>query len=38
MPRGSWRDPAFYGAMHPEEGDDVLEIGFHFGCDGDLFA
>lgn len=38
MPGGSRRDPAFYGPMQPEEGDNVLEIGFDFGSDSDLFA
>ena len=38
MPRGSRRDSALYGAMQPKESYDVLEIGFYFGCDGDLFA
>ncbi len=38
MPRGSRWDPAFYGAVHPEEGDDVLEVGFNFSSDSNLFT
>lgn len=38
MTCGSRRDSALYGAMHPEEDNDVLEIGFDFGGDSDLFA
>ena len=38
MPRGSRRDSALYSPMQPEKGNDVLEIGFNFGGDSDLFA
>lgn len=38
MPGCSRRDPAFHGAMQSEEGNDVLQIGFNFGSDSDLFA
>lgn len=38
VPGGAGRDAAVDGAVHAEEGDDILEVGFDLGGDGDMRA
>lgn len=38
MSGGARGDAAFDGAVHAEEGDDVLEVGFYFGGYSDAGA